>query len=356
MEEIRRDMNFQTVGWFWDLYKRELLVMDPPYQRRSVWTQEYKDYFVDTVLHGYPAPALFLFRETTPDGISQYSVVDGKQRLSALFDFASNLFPVSQNSTVATITRFRGNYFKDLPNELKTSFWNYRFAVEYLHSSNEEIINNIFDRINRNVAKLTPQELRHARYSGEFISEVQKQSAWMFKKLPQGVPNISTQSRRQMKDDEFVAQLLILIEAGPKKDSQDDLDEAFALREQNWENKDSTITRFQDIIEYLARLGKTESGAALLKSRLRNQADFFSLFGAINEIMQNDEMLQIQNTVASLEEFVKIVDDPGKRSKIKAAKEYFDAARFSSNDTGPRRLRINIIHAVLLGKTDILGG
>lgn len=354
MEEIRRDMNFQTVGWFWDLYKRELLIMDPPYQRRSVWTQEYKDYFVDTVLHGYPAPALFLFRETTPDGISQYSVVDGKQRLLTLFDFASNIFPVSQNSTVATITRFRGSYFKDLPNELKTSFWNYRFAVEYLHSSNEDFINNIFDRINRNVAKLTPQELRHARYNGEFISEIQKLSAWMLKKLPAGVPNISAQSRRQMKDDEYVAQLLLLLEEGPKKDSQDDLDEAFALREQNWESKDNTLTRFQDVIEYLAQLGKTEKGAAILKSRLRNQADFFSLFGAINEIMQNDELSQIQDPISKLEDFVKIVDDSEKRAKIKTAKEYFDAVRSASNDTGPRRLRINIIRSVLLGNSDML--
>ena len=105
MENSRREMNFQTVGWFWDLYKRDLLIMDPPYQRRSVWTQQYKDYFIDTVLHRYPAPAIFLFRETTPDGISNYSVVDGKQRLSTLFEFASNNFPVSEKATKARFRR-----------------------------------------------------------------------------------------------------------------------------------------------------------------------------------------------------------------------------------------------------------
>jgi uncharacterized protein with ParB-like and HNH nuclease domain len=134
MQELQRDMNFQTVGWFWDLYNRQLLIMDPPYQRRSVWNQEYKDYFVDTVLHGYPAPAIFLFRETTPEGISRYSVVDGKQRLSTLFDFATNSFPVNENYK---LTSHRGNYFKDLSNNIKTAFWNYRFAVEYLPSSND---------------------------------------------------------------------------------------------------------------------------------------------------------------------------------------------------------------------------
>jgi len=349
MEDMRRDMNFQTVGWFWDLFKRGLLIMEPPYQRRSVWNQDYMDYFVDTVLHGYPAPAIFLFRETTADGISRYSVVDGKQRLSTLFEFASNSFLISEKPTLSTISRFRGKYFKDLPNDVKASFWNYKFAVEYLPSSNEEIINNIFDRINRNVAKLTPQELRHAKFGGEFSSEVQTLSEWMFKKLPQGVPNISPQSRKQMKDDEFIAQLLLLIEEGPKKDSQEDLDKAFAVRDQNWERMDDTVLRFQDIIDYLVQLSKTDRGSAVLRSRLRNQDDFFSLFGAINDLIENNKISEVEDPITKLENFVRIVDDPEKRSAMKAANNYYEATRSASNDTEQRSRRISILQAVLLG-------
>ena len=47
--------------------------MDPPYQRRSVWNQSFKDYFVDTVLLGLPAPAIFLFEETQPCELSSDS-------------------------------------------------------------------------------------------------------------------------------------------------------------------------------------------------------------------------------------------------------------------------------------------
>ncbi len=60
--------------------------MDPPYQRRSVWNQSFKDYFVDTVLLGLPAPAIFLFEEISPEGRSVYHVVDGKQRLTSLLE------------------------------------------------------------------------------------------------------------------------------------------------------------------------------------------------------------------------------------------------------------------------------
>ena len=57
----------------------------------------------------------------------------------------------------------------DLKSNSKNQFWSYSFSVEYLLTKEESIINNIFDRINRNVAKLTSQELRHAKFSGDFI-------------------------------------------------------------------------------------------------------------------------------------------------------------------------------------------
>jgi len=36
-----------------------------------------------------------------------------------------------------------------------------------------------FDRINRNVKKLTPQELRHARFNGLFINTAEDLTEWM---------------------------------------------------------------------------------------------------------------------------------------------------------------------------------
>jgi hypothetical protein len=34
-----RRQNFQTISWFNDVFKRQLLELNPPYQRRSVWNQ-----------------------------------------------------------------------------------------------------------------------------------------------------------------------------------------------------------------------------------------------------------------------------------------------------------------------------
>lgn len=76
---MQRKATFQSLSWLWDLYNRNLLEMDPPYQRRSIWNQPYKDFFVDTVLNEYPCPAIFLYEDIAPEGVAKYSVVDGKQ-------------------------------------------------------------------------------------------------------------------------------------------------------------------------------------------------------------------------------------------------------------------------------------
>jgi uncharacterized protein with ParB-like and HNH nuclease domain len=128
------------LSWFNDLQQRGLLNLDPPYQRRSVWNQSFKNYFVETVLLKYPSPAIFLFEEISPDGRSTYHVVDGKQRLTTLFEFVSDVFPVAENSAVVAA---RSAYFSSLSDEQKKSVWGYQFLVEYVPTDDESIIDGI---------------------------------------------------------------------------------------------------------------------------------------------------------------------------------------------------------------------
>jgi len=108
---MARDVTFQTLGWFWDIYRRGLLDLEPRYQRRSIWNQYYKDYFIDTVLNNFPCPPIFLHRTIEPDGTTKYGVVDGKQRLIAVFEFLQGEFPVYEECTIGSI---KGKYFEKL--------------------------------------------------------------------------------------------------------------------------------------------------------------------------------------------------------------------------------------------------
>jgi uncharacterized protein with ParB-like and HNH nuclease domain len=107
MANLRRH-NQQTIAWFNDLNKRGLLDLDPPYQRRSVWNQSYKDAFIDTILIQYPSPAIFLYQEISPDGETKLHVVDGKQRLTAIFEFvlalSQSLKPLGPLNCAASIS------------------------------------------------------------------------------------------------------------------------------------------------------------------------------------------------------------------------------------------------------------
>jgi hypothetical protein len=98
-----RKTNFQNLAFFHDLYKRCLLDLDPPYQRRSIWSQRFKDFFIDTVLNNYPRPAIFLYEEISAAGTAKYHVVDGKQRLLTCFEFVDNRFPVSEQATISSL-------------------------------------------------------------------------------------------------------------------------------------------------------------------------------------------------------------------------------------------------------------
>lgn len=342
---MSRRHNFQTVSWFYDLASRGLLDLNPPYQRRSVWNQDFKDYFVDTVLLNYPAPAIFLYEDISADGRSLYHVVDGKQRLTTLLEFIRGEFPVSERTSNRNA---RGMYFASLDDNTKKQIWSYQFLVEYIPTDDEEMINAIFDRINRNVAKLTPQELRHARLDGDFIRTTEDQSEWMAESLPPNFPRFVAQSKKQMKDVEFVALLLLLIEDGIKGYSQDALDEAFTSRDSAWDNKHQTIKSFQEAISFIEKVLRSRGDPkGLASSRLRNQADFYSLFGAIHELLQEGRLVPEDVAGDRLAQFLQLVDDEEARSADAELTAYFDAARSASNDKGPRERRIAFMKNLL---------
>jgi len=341
---MRRKQNFQTIAWFWDLYQRTLLDLDPPYQRRSVWNQSYKDHFIDTILLGYPAPAIFLYEQISPEGTTLYHVVDGKQRMMTIFEFAENRFPVFAQATSVDL---RDRYFRDLPDEIKRDFWGYPFSVEYIPTDELTIIDNVFDRLNRNTAKLTAQELRHAKFSGAFISAAEEHSEWMSAELGSDFPYIAPQSRRQMKDVELVAHLLLQLENGPRGYSSADLDNEFNEKDEDWPGRVEVGRRFRRVIGVLSQFLQSARADDIKRSRLRNQADFYSLFGAIDLVQQTGQQIDVAEAGTRLAEFVGAVEDEGTRTASVGLRRYYDAARSASNDTGPRQTRVRLLSRVL---------
>jgi len=339
--------NRQTISWFVDLHRRELLELDPPYQRRSVWTQRYREDFIETVLLGYPAPSLFLYEEIKDDGSTNYAVVDGKQRLTTLFAFVDGEFSTRDESTALPPPE-RGCYFSDLDSSVKQRFWSYEFTVEYLPSTDESLLTEVFDRINRNVAKLTRQELRHARYGeGVFARAVEALESEMRGLInTSNFPRIVESSRRQMKDVELVATLVLLIENGPESTSQDDLDAVFAKRDDEWERQTEVAERLRTAFRFIGRL--VESQQEVATSRLRNQGDFYALVGAVDRVAQRGDLPDPASAAEALRTFADEAAE-GASSTDERARRYYEAARAAANDTRQREVRIELLEEFLVG-------
>lgn len=82
---------------------RDTIDTDPPYQRQSdVWSESKKQLFIDSLINGYDVPKLY-FHELPPSTPApgakayDYAVVDGKQRLQAIWGFLASKFDLSDD-------------------------------------------------------------------------------------------------------------------------------------------------------------------------------------------------------------------------------------------------------------------
>ncbi len=218
-----RSPNQQDLSWFIDMLTQNRLELNPPYQRKSVWTYKDKQFFLDTVFNNFPCPAVYLQKENTSKG-PLYNVVDGKQRLSTVLDFHSGKIRLAKNFG---ISRLRGQKFTDLSDGDVSDFYNYIFMVEQIRSDVQVDWGEVFQRVNKNQKKLGEQELRHARFDGWLIerAETELSESPLWKRF-----GVSTSARsRRMKDVEFVSILmLVLLERKFVGFPQDKIDELYA--------------------------------------------------------------------------------------------------------------------------------
>lgn len=259
---IDRRPSTQDISWFLDLHRIGQLDLNPSYQRRSVWSPSDRRYFLDTIFRGYPSPAIYLHKETKPDGKTIYAVVDGKQRLETIIKFADNKISVG---TDFGDSRLEGKRWKKISKEpdIARAFWDYVMPVEFISvGDGATLLNEVFDRLNRNSRKLVEQELRHARYDGWFIDFVESESEnpdW----ADLGV--VTTARAKRMRDVQFLSELLIVL---LKNDiggfDQNEIDEFYAFYEEPTEtistfDEEDLKRRWTQVKRYLLALEKEAS-------------------------------------------------------------------------------------------------
>lgn len=168
-ESVRVTKKDFSVYELYRKYKREQLILDVDFQRRKVWEPRQKSELIESILMGLPLPIFYFKQQTNSD----YVVVDGKQRLSTLFDYLNNEFALKNLNILPFLN---GKRFKDLEGEYgiyQSQLEDYQvYSHVILPPTPDVILFDIFDRVNRGGTKLNKQEIRNALYHGKGLETI----------------------------------------------------------------------------------------------------------------------------------------------------------------------------------------
>ncbi|MDO4239550.1 DUF262 domain-containing protein [Micrococcus sp.] len=203
------------------------LELSPKFQRRPVWTSSAKSYFIDSILRGFPVPPIHI-RLYRSRGGAMREIIDGQQRLRAVFDYIEDKFSLS--STVSS--DWSGKRFSDLSEDEQERIQMYKFhAFQYDLISDAQVL-EIFSRMNTYSVRLSSQELRHGRYFGEFKSTIDTIARdhlefWRRFRI------FSENSIARMQEVEFTAELAIMMMDG-FQDKKKSIDAFYGHLDASW--------------------------------------------------------------------------------------------------------------------------
>lgn len=160
----------ESIQRLYDLYVNDRFRVNRRYQRKLVWSVEEKERLIDSIVRDLPIP-LFLVAEIETEGELTYELIDGMQRLNAMFSFLENEFPLGShyfdlNALADTKLRLdQGLLDQQTPvmaREDAVSFANYTVALSVFRAPEGRGIDEVFRRINSGGRRLSKQELRQA--------------------------------------------------------------------------------------------------------------------------------------------------------------------------------------------------
>jgi len=172
-------------------YRDGSLIVNRQYQRKLVWTVAEKQKLIDSILKDYPLP-LFLLAEksaTEPGKSSKLEVIDGMQRLNAIFSYIEHGFLVDDKCfNVDEFARARQaadrGDFKTYPSDVArlsaqqcADLLDYQLAVTSFPGEQDTRITDVFGRINSGGKQLSDQERRQAGVLSPFAEMVRTLSA-----------------------------------------------------------------------------------------------------------------------------------------------------------------------------------
>mgnify|MGYP004641636305 CR=1 FL=1 len=327
--------DIKTSKWIVDNYRQNLLYVDNSFQRRYVWLEKHQIQLIETILLGYAIPEIYLWQTDidVETGDIKYSIVDGQQRIGALFDYIDGRFKLKKNYVTEKNATYVNKYFSQLSEDEKRRIWKYSFTIRQIPSevSSEEIV-RMFLRLNSTDKALNPQELRNAEFNGEFLNtakEIAGLSFWTDNKV------FAIDDIRRMKDIEFVSSLLIFLRKGIDSElSQEAINEVYDLYNQTYEEKEEDKQITKEILGEINRIVNYNPTSLKFISKTTHLYTLFTLTYYIITEKSHFTTEQMDRYCIFIKEYEK--DDLD--NDVRAYKEYCRDATKSKNSR-MKRLR-----------------
>ncbi|MDD5464221.1 MAG: DUF262 domain-containing protein, partial [Candidatus Moranbacteria bacterium] len=119
---------------------RNIIDLDPFFQRGRIWGLAKKKLFVDTLMKNWGVPKIyFAAYKNSAGNIYKYECIDGKQRLTTVFDFFDEKFSILINNI--------GRTYVDLELQVKQDLGKYDFDIEIVEDFNADELADLYQRL-----------------------------------------------------------------------------------------------------------------------------------------------------------------------------------------------------------------
>lgn len=152
------DYNLATIA---TLVQERRIDLNPSFQRRERWDVLRRSRLIESFMMNVPLPPVFL----NEDEYGQYSIIDGKQRVTTVADFLSDEFALSG---LTVFQEANGLRFSQLDYSLQSVLLTRASlrAIILLRLSDPLIKYQVFQRLNTGGVRLNAQEVRNVTFSG----------------------------------------------------------------------------------------------------------------------------------------------------------------------------------------------
>ncbi|KAA1161578.1 DUF262 domain-containing protein [Pseudoalteromonas fuliginea] len=167
LKATRISQVFPTVSLLFDRINHGEIDLQPEFQRKDrIWPLKDKSRLIESILLGLPIPVFYFAENSSPylDDL-EWIVIDGLQRTTTLYDFMSGEFALKYLDRRADLNDSK---FRDLSRKEQRRIREYQIQGHLIQVSNEsdEMVRELFQRINTSGKNLSYQEIRSALYPG----------------------------------------------------------------------------------------------------------------------------------------------------------------------------------------------